>query len=703
MRHRRARRFTALSFLTAAALAPRFVPAAQGTPAAQAEPAAQEAPAAADTVSAPGILDLLRGAARPREVPDTIQSARKPPRASRGLAAPIEMGTARKLGAASLEDAVRLRRAALLAALPVFGPTQGSIRLPDGGGSIRLSEAGDDAVHTTDETLIGSAALGWGTPTLAHALDDPRGDALEALDLDRVDFPLGREAFRGPGDALARPVAFGPAFERKTEGIPRDARSKTSLFYRKGGGDELATGVRFLSSAWGRRIYGSYARLQADGLSPLRRTVSARHDVQVELPRLLGHYLNVEGRLFDRMIEDSIGGVGEWERRGLVLAASREGDSWSDLARIRLSREKRTWVVSPDGNLSPEAGSRERWQFPAISLETSVAWRPSPALTWIAAAQAASQRVVYRVDSIPEFDPRRGEARVHLGVRHPMGPNAGAGADVAYDARETQPGILDARASWWGGTERLRARVDLESAHERPSWIDLLTPTRTREFYPAIQNTQVTLTRLLRSGDPLLRPRRLAGILGSASVIPRREFRLDVSGSFRRFTDDFGWELEAAMTGDTLLVASIARRRGDGWVSHASVGWEIRAGALHASGVGWIRGGPDALSPRGGSPPRRALDAAVDGRVVLFQGDLPVRFGIEAHARGPRRGAQREPSQVTWDGSLSGDFGAAGVFLRFENVFDREIGSAVWDPLRPAGAPLPGRSAHFGFVWNLVD
>jgi hypothetical protein len=58
---------------------------------------------------------------------------------------------------------------------------------------------------------------------------------------------------------------------------------------------------------------------------------------------------------------------------------------------------------------------------------------------------------------------------------------------------------------------------------------------------------------------------------------------------------------------------------------------------------------------------------------------------------------------VTWDGSLSADFGSAGAFLRVENAFDRTVGSAIWDPAEPSGAPLPGRAVHAGVTWNLLD
>ena len=149
--------------------------------------------------------------------------------------------------------------------------------------------------------------------------------------------------------------------------------------------------------------------------------------------------------------------------------------------------------------------------------------------------------------------------------------------------------------------------------------------------------------------------------------------------------------------------SSIAGPRGSGWVSHAALAWDLRRGPFRLRGVGWIRGGPDSLSPQAGSPPRRAVEAALEWRPVLFKGDLPLHIGVASHARGPRRGLIREAGQVTWDGSLSADFGSAGAFLRVRDVFDRRPGSAIWDPAFPAGAPTPGRTIQAGIAWSLLD
>jgi hypothetical protein len=403
---------------------------------------------------------------------------------------------------------------------------------------------------------------------------------------------------------------------------------------------------------------------------------------------------------YRRSIQDSAGGASEWDRRLVALRAAHEGERWNDAWRFRLGTAKETWALSQDFSLSPEAGSRERWEFPTESAEGSVSYRSDPATTWITSFQAASRKIVYRVDAAPAFEPRRGEARARLGGRRALGGASGVGFDAAYDVREAQPSFWDGRVSLWSGQGGARGRIDVESAHDRPSWVDLLTPATLHTFASPATSA---LTQLSRSGDPSLRPRRLSGALGTLGLTPFRGLDLEISGSYRRVTDDFGWNVSADTTGGVNQFNSVAGERGSGWLSHAAVGWEFKRGAIRARGVGWIRGGPDSLAPQAGSPPRRALDSALDLRVVLFQGDLPLRFGVESHARGPRQGLIREAGQVTWDGTLSADFGSAGVYLRIQDVFDRRPGSAIWDPTVPSGGPLPGRTFQAGATWNLLD
>jgi hypothetical protein len=611
----------------------------------------------------------------------------------------IDLTSERKAGAASLENVLRFRWATFLAPIPLFGPTQGSLTLPDGGGPVRLDGWIREGERATDEPLIGSAALGWGAPWLALALDDPRTNGTDVLDLDSIELPLVPGDFREPGEILTRPLPRGPASPAPGD-TARSGITRTTLLYRKGSGDQKLTGARFQTGVFRRRVYASYTRSQANGFEPLERSLSSRYALRAELGGWMSHRFSLEGLLYERSIQDSSGGASEWDRRHVALAATHDGTRWSDAWRLRFGTAKETWVLTPDQALTPEPGSRERWEFPTTSAEGSISYRSDPATTWITSVQAASRKIVYRADSLPAFEPRRGEARVRLGGRRVMGSVSGVGFDAAYDVREAQPSFWDGRFSLWSGTGGTRGRIDVESAHDRPSWVDLLTPATLHIF---ASPSQTVLSELSRSGDPTLRPRRLSGALGALGLTPLRGLDLELSGSYRRVTDDFGWNVSADTSGGVIQVASAAGKRGSGWLSHAAVGWEFKRGPIRARGLGWIRGGPDSLAPRAGSPPRRALESALDLRLVLFHGDLPLRFGVESHARGPRQGLIREAGQVTWDGTLSADFGSAGVYLRIEDVFDRRPGSAIWDPTVPSGAPLPGRTFQAGVSWNLLD
>ena len=665
---------------------------------------AWSAPAPADSAQAPPRVLITRPV--PRDTTG-LAAARDSSRAVAALDSTtlrrtrsIDAAAERKEGAASLEDLLPTRRAVFLAPLPVTGPTQGSLRLPDGGGRVRLDGSLLASETTTDEPWIGSFAMGWGAPWLAFALDDPRSDAVEVLDVNAIELAPSPGGFRSPGEALASLTPRGPVFARAPGDTARSRISRTTLVYRRGSEDTQLAGARFQTSVFHRAVYASYVRSQAGGSSPLRKTVSSRYELMAQVLTWASHRFEVEGLVYDRSIDDSSSGSSEWARRSAALRVTHDGARVSDAWKVGIGRGQETWILTKDLNVTAEAGARERWEFPAVTAEGLLSYRAGSALMWIASFQAASRKIVYRADSVPAFAPRREEARMRLGARYALGASAGAQIDAAYDARETQPGFLDARASLWGGSGRTRGRIDVESAHDRPSWLDLLTPPTSHTF---ISPTTFLPTDLIRSGDPTLRPRRLTGGLGSLGFMVSRGFDLTFSGSYRRVTDDFGWDVSADTAGSMLTVSSVARRRGSGWLSHGGIGWNFQRGAFRTRGVGWIRGGPDSLSPQAGSPPRRALDARAEARIVLFQGDLPLHFGIESHARGPRRGLIREAGQVTWDGTLSADFGAAGAYLRVQDLFDRRPGSAIWDPTVPSGAPMPGRIFQAGVSWNLLD
>ena len=633
--------------------------------------------------------------------PDSVAQARRDSFAlvQPGGAAPdtsrarIDLVRERTQGAASLEEILRLRRATFLQSLPIYGPPQGTLLLADGGGPIHPASHRQESDGSTDRTAMGSTTLSWGVPDLAAALDDSRGTGLEVLDLDALDFPLERSAFQGPEEALTTPASLGPAYD--TRNAPKNANqeARSTLFYRNGDGGDLATGARFLLPAWGRSFYGSYTRLQGGGLDPLRDSESIHYTLQADLPRFLSRDFTLGWRQLKREITDWSGGRAEWERRQLSLRASRQGATMSEFWAVRLSDSKRT-QIAPDA-------SRERWSLPEALLTGTTEWRHSASLTWIASGEVLSQRVSYRIGALPEFDPRREAARIHIGVRHPTGARSGVGADAAYDARETEPSLWDARVSVWCETTKFEGRLDVESAHERPTWIDRLTPPRT--LFQSFDDPSLAYVQFLRSGDASLGARTLQGSVASATYAPGRGFSLEPSASLHRVTNDFGWDLSREVRGDTLFIEDLARVRGSGWVSHASLGWNLRWRALLGRGVGWIRGGPDALSPRGSSPPRRALDAGVAARRALFQGDLDLRLGMEAHARGARHGTIEEPAQVTWDATINGEIGESSIFFRFDDVFDRTVGSGVFTPDRISGSPLPGRSFRMGVVWNLAD
>ncbi len=616
----------------------------------------------------------------------------------------LSLDEIRKQGAVSLEEVLRGRRAALLVPAPRFGPLSAPTVLPDAGTRIRPWPRGTLAERSTDRTVIDGFQDGLAIPDLAVAWDDPEGDGVEVQEWQSADSSLAPGPFRTAGALLAAPRAES-FHDFAMPGASRESRrARSALSYRKGDGGALDTGARFASPLLARGIAFSYARHTNDGVAPFLSHLSTRYEAAAGLPRVGPLSLWLEGARSRRTIEvdipfgyaASLGSTiarGEWGSEEIALKGRANGDRLRGEGGFRLGRAGRTQVSY--------AGGRERWSFPEAALAASLERKgaSSGSWTWSGSLDASTRRIEYRVDSLPAFDPRLESVRVTAGGERALSAGVRVGMTAAFDASERDRPYLDGRASLWTTGRNGAARVDVESAHERPSWVDRLTPARDS----LVVGSAGTLVRLFRSGDPSLRARALRGALGSGTLHVARGVSLLGSGSLRRVTDDFGWDASRADWPDSVVLLDVARTRGDGWVSFAAAGATFDRSWLRFRGLGWIRGGPDRLSPRAGSPPRRGVDAAVALRASLFGGDLPLELGAEAHASGPRRGLIRAPSTVTWDGTIRADFESAAIFFQFSNVFDRRVPSSVYDISSDSAVLLPRREFHFGIVWYLID
>jgi len=638
-------------------------------------------------------------------LPDSATAARSAAsRDSLALGARIALDDVRKQGASNLEEALRGRRAALLLAAPRSGPLSAPAVLPDAGTRIRPWPLGILAERSTDRTVIAGFPYGLAIPDLAVAWDDPEGDGFEIQEWRMLDASPAPGPFRTAGSLLASPRA--EAFhDFAMPGAPRASnRARSALTYRKGDGGALDTGARFASPLLARGLAFSYARHASDGLFPLRSHNSTRYDAAVGLPRLGPLSLWLEGARFRRTIEVEIPGGyaanqgasvarGEWGSEDISLHGRARGDRLRGEGALRLGRAARTQVQY--------GGGRERWRTPEASVSASVARDPAGARgwTWTGTVDAASRQVEYRVDSIPAFDPRFESIRVAAGGERALHEGIRFGITGALDARERDRPFVDGRVSFWGSGRRGSARVDFESAHERPSWVDRLTPPRDSLLLGPSGET----IRLFRSGDPSLSARALRGALGTGTLRVARGVSVVGSGALRRVSDDFGWDATRTEWPDSIVILDVARARGDGWVSYASFGARVDRSWLKLRGLGWIRGGPGTLSPTAGSPPRHGMEGAAALRASLFGGDLPLEFGAEAHAFGPRRGLIRAPSTVLWDGSVRADFGSAAVTFQLSNVFDRKTPSNLYEISTDTAVLLPRREFHFGIVWYLTD
>jgi hypothetical protein len=187
----------------------------------------------------------------------------------------------------------------------------------------------------------------------------------------------------------------------------------------------------------------------------------------------------------------------------------------------------------------------------------------------------------------------------------------------------------------WTETATFKGRLDVESAHDRPTWIDRLTPPRT--LFQSFDDPSLAYVSFFRSGEASLGARTLQGSAGSATLAPWRGFSIGPSASIHYVTNDFGWDLSRDVRGDTLFVEDRARVRGSGWVSHVSLGWNLHWRALLLR-----RGGSRRLtnSPRGDC--RAALDAAlprgtISSKTISSSGPAAHARASAAPSKKPRR------------------------------------------------------------------
>jgi hypothetical protein len=649
-------------------------------------------------------VDTLRGAPI-----DTTRVTRRVP-AVPPPSEQISLDDERKRGSLSLAQSLRGLRPAWVRPLPMVGPEVGPISLPDAGSRIRTAPPGVRPVSATERPIVVAPGFGVGFLDLATSIDAPRAEEEEVFDLISLRADLRPASFARAGELLAQPPADF-SFERVMPGAPaRLRRPRSALYYGNGRSGELDLGVRFLSAALGWGIGGSHTRHEADGVEPLHRSRTERYALASGLPRALGHHLWVDGVVLDWTIDDEVaidpgtGAVALQSRSELadrvirLHGRSASSERWSSEWTVGAADIRRTQVDAFD--------RRERWRLP----EASFGWnaRAGSDSGWSARVEATARTrgIEYRVGESPDVDVRREEARLAVAFARAVGGGAGLEGGVAGDWRETDPTLLDARLSFWSERPRARFRIDAERAHERPTWIDLLTPSAVIDAGTGVTPNRIRIT---RSGDPTLGARSLTGVLARASYDVSPALSVTMEGAARRVEHDFGWTLTRTddpvdtLFLDTLLVDTRAAVRGDGWASYAGASFRARAGAFTLHGAGWARGGPDRLSPRAGSPPRFGGDAAAETRVVLFQGDLPLVARVEAHGEGPRTGEAPEPGWIAFDGSFRADFGPAAVLVEYTNMFERVVPSGVTDLETGRAVPMPGRSLRLGIVWYLLD
>ena len=662
---------------------------------------AADSPAPAPPPPPPASAESLRVVRVVR--PDTVE-VQGPPAPLFHDPSRIDFDAQRKRGDVTLEAALQGRRAAAIGALPLSGAPTGSLVEP--GAGVRWSPGGDrpPGEGATDRTWIAAASYGLGFFDSHTSIVDPASDGHDVLDWLSLESSLRPHPFREPDALLTGPEPIA-SFARAMPGQPAGSRRpRSAIYYSNGEIGELVTGARFVSPALGKGIGASFSRHEGDGVAPLSHLVSSRYAGAVGLPGAFGHSFWVDGWMFDREIEDealqmdafsdiqTVLGRSEARTKAISLHGKAVGTHGASVWAVRGARAKRTRIEP--------SGARERWEFPEWSLAWSGDWRADSLWTLTASLDAAARRVEYADVTGLGFSTRKDQGRASAGIRRAIGNGSGIAADAAFDVRADDRSFWDARASLWAEGKRASGRLDVESTHERPTWVDRLTPARS---LTAVRLPDLAKTlRLTRSGDPSLEARRLSGASAEGAVAVSGGLSLSGSAAVRRVSNDFGWDLTRVESVDSLLVDVTARQRGDGWTSYGALGFSARAGMALLRALGWARRDTH-LSPRAGSPPAWGVEGAFEIGITLFRGDLPLLLGMEAHAAGRREAPIEDDPGATFDAGLRADFGAAGAFVEMQNVFDRRYRSALFDFSENQGVLMPERALHFGLVWYLFD
>jgi hypothetical protein len=489
----------------------------------------------------------------------------------------------------------------------------------------------------------------------------------------------------------------------------------SALLYEKGAFGVEQAGARFVAPSFGPGVAGAFTWRVSDGAESFLRAADKRYSVAVNLPGAIGFKGRMEADLASRRIENArpdpdptnprvLSGEALLDDRRLSLHLDRSGPVWEHVLAGEVARSSHT-SIDVDS-------ARERWTEPSWTAGATSTWRPAEGWTWIATGRATGRSFQARVGPAltptgtidTEFAMTRAEGRVGLAVRHERVRGRSSrswSADAAYDARDQDLGFLDARIGIAMASPRGVAQLDLESSHERAPWDDRLLPSRDRAYFdPFVVPKPI---RYSVYADPSLVPRRMDGASARTVWHAGSGLELTATGSARRVENDFGWELSREESVDSIVVTDRAVVRGSGWVSHASLSAASSWRSFKIRASGWVRGGSARLATHAGSPPRAGGEGSFEASRALFQGDLPLRFGLDARIAGERTGPIRAPSSATFDASLCADFVNAGVYLRVDDLFDHRVPSGAYELSTDAGAPTLGRRFRFGVIWNLMD